>query len=141
MVARPGNLAAPQWREVETSPSVGGPGGYEQSAWTYHNTHGGPVGYIPGWRWVPPPGIGDGPQQVYTTLASTIFAADGPGDRPAGERRIFDAPVIVNYAITRFGFPISGGAFATTNLSDAKPVNNPLNEIYPRGIGALGRFM
>lgn len=89
-------------------------------------------GPYPTWRFVSPPGVGDAPQHVYTSIQLAPFSIDGPGDRPASYLRSFLAPVLQNFAVTKVGRPVEGGNLLLSGLYTPAPMASPNSVVFPR---------
>lgn len=90
----------------------------------------GRVNYQSTWKWKAPPGIGDAPQQVWSTywLAPQDFR--GPGDVPMGVRACYQpTPSMQPYYATLFGRPVDGGSYLMRQLSANLPI------LPPEGLG------
>jgi hypothetical protein len=92
--------------------------------------HGKTNGYLPGWHWVPPPGVGDAPQMVYDTFALFPLSVDGPGDRPATYFKSLQAPIIQNFAMRWQGMAVDGGNILMTGLYTPDQMASPSNDVF-----------
>jgi hypothetical protein len=92
-------------------------------------------GYAPSWKYVPPPGIGDAPQHVWSTFSLIPVSIDGPGDRPAGYLRSYLAPIVQNFRALYNGIPIEGGNFLLTGLYTPQPLTSPGYSAYAGATG------
>lgn len=92
--------------------------------------HGKSGGYLPAWLWVPPPGIGDAPQHVYSTFSLYPLSVDGPGDRPASFFRSILPPVIQAFAMRWQGMAVDGGSLLMTGLYTPDQLASPGNDLF-----------
>jgi hypothetical protein len=98
-------------------------------AQSHVTAHGKADGYIPGWRFVPPPGIGDAPQHPYTTYSLIPFSVEGPGDEPATYFKNVNAPPIIQqFAMRQQGMGVTGGNLLMTGLYTPQPLDSPAND-------------
>jgi hypothetical protein len=90
-------------------------------------------GYLPSWKWVAPPGIGDALQHVFSTFTLIPFSVDGPGDRPVSFLRSLVPPTVANFAMRWQGMPVNGGSVLMTGLYAPQPLESPSNDVYATG--------
>ena len=88
---------------------------------------GNPAGYVPSWRFVQPPGVGDAPQHVFTTFCNIPLDWRGAGDNPASYLRSTCAPIWQNQVLINQGVPVAGGDLLLTGLYTPSPMTSPGN--------------
>ena len=101
-----------------------------QAAYNVEPVHAKSGGWLPSWKFVPPPGVGDAPQHVWTTFTLIPLSVDGPGDRPATYFRSLQPPVIANFAMRWQGMPVDGGSMLLTGLYAPQPMQSMNSDIY-----------
>jgi hypothetical protein len=89
-----------------------------------------PDKYYPSWKFVPPPGVGDAPQHVFSTFCLTPQDIRGPGDNPVTFLRTVQPPLWQNFAMRFNGMPVNGGGPQFTGLYAPSPQNSPANAPY-----------
>lgn len=99
-------------------------------AYSVEPVHANVAGYLPTWKWVSPPGVGDAPQHVWSTFTLIPLSLDGPGDRPATFFRSILPPIWANFAMRWQGMPVDGGSFLMTGLYTPEPLQSLSNDIY-----------
>jgi hypothetical protein len=87
------------------------------------------AGYLPSWKFVAPPGVGDAPQHVFSTWTAFPLSLDGPGDKPATYLRIGQQQTIANFAMRWQGIPAAGGNVLMTGLYTPMPMDSMANDI------------
>jgi hypothetical protein len=80
-------------------------------------------GYLPSWKFVAPPGVGDAPQHVWTTYSLIPVSLDGPGDRPASYFRWKVPPLMQPFLMRYQGMAVDGGNFLMTGLYTPEPLS------------------
>ena len=99
-------------------------------AYTVEPIHSKVDGYLPSWKWVSPPGVGDAPQHVYSTFTLIPLSVDGPGDRPVTFFRSILPPIWANFAMRWQGMAVDGGSMLLTGLYTPEPMSSMSSDIY-----------
>ena len=134
-VPRTGTLSIQETGSYPEVPPEGAPndklGEARRGAYQVEPVHPKADGYLPSWKFVMPPGVGDPPQHAWSTYSLAPVSINGPGDSPVTYLRSIGPPLtIANFAMRLQGMPVDGGTFLLTGLYTPQPLGSPSNDVY-----------
>ena len=92
--------------------------------------HGKSDGYLPKWKFVQPPGVGDAPQWVWDTFSLIPFDLNGPYDAPMAFLKTLQPFGLAPFAMRWQGMAIETGEPLMYGLTEPNPATSPGNDIY-----------